>query len=101
MSLLNKHLSALSPLWGLDPLEAEITYCKADRTINIRLEFPRDMVVNLETDIDEDTEDAGYYISVMVMDEIIVTGLMTLDDIVDSLSRTIKRINEEVICSHT
>lgn len=101
MSLLNKHLSALSPLWGLDPLEAEITYCKADRTINIRLEFPRDMVVNLETDIDEGPEDAGYYISVMVLDEIIVTGLMTLGDIVDSLSRTIKRINEEVICSHT
>jgi hypothetical protein len=101
MSLLNKHLSALSPLWGLDPLEAEITYCKADGTINIRLEFPRDMVVDLETDIDEEPENTGYYISVMVMEEIIVTGLMTLDDIVDSLSRTLKRINEEVICSHT
>jgi hypothetical protein len=101
MSLLNKHLSALSPLWGFDPLEAEITYCKADGTINIRLEFPRDMVVDLETDIDEEPENTGYYISVMVMEEIIVTGLMTLDDIVDSLSRTLKRINEEVICSHT
>jgi hypothetical protein len=101
MSLLNKHLSALSPLWGLDPLEAEITYCKADGTINIRLEFPRDMVVDLETDIDEEPENTGYYISVMVMEEIIVTGLLTLDDIVVSLSRTLKRINEEVICSHT
>lgn len=101
MNLLNKHLSALSPLWGLDPLEAEITYCKADGTINIRLDFPRDMVVDLEKDIDEDPENAGYYISVMVMEEIIVTGLMTLGDIVDSLSRTLKRINEEVICSHT
>lgn len=101
MSLLNKHLSALSPLWGLDPLEVEITYNKADETINIRLEFPRDMVVDLETDVDEDPVHAGYYISVMVMDEIIVTGLMTLGDIVDSLSRTLKRINEEVICSHT